>query len=86
MFQFAFTLSKEAGSEPIRVTQMIHDINRVDEDFTTPLPSEQDRPLNELTYFANQLFHLFIYHNPQMMLQLLSVASGRPLPDLATAH
>jgi len=65
---------------------MIHDINRVDEAFTTPMPSDQDRPLTELTYFANQLFHLFIYHNPHMMLQLLSVASGRPLPGLASAH
>jgi hypothetical protein len=50
------------------------------------MPSDQDRPLTELTYFANQLFHLFIYHNPQMMLQLLSVASGRPLPGLASDH
>jgi len=65
---------------------MIHDINRVNEGFTTPMPSDQDRPLTELTYFANQLFYLFIYHNPQMMLQLLAVASGRPLPGLASDH
>ena len=44
-----------------------------------------DTLLKNLVQLPNQLFHLSIYSIPQMMIQLLSVATDRPLPDLLSA-
>ena len=44
-----------------------------------------DTSLKNLVQLPNQIFHLSIYSTPPMMIQLLSVATDRPLPDLFSA-